>query len=153
MRVYTYRRQFVSPGAVTALQLATGATKPIAIVRAWCSQVGSTTSAQTSIRLIRKTAAATVTAAVGTDFVDHDLSDPAASLQVGTALTGHTATVEGTDGDIIIAEGFNVLNGWLYLPVPEERIIVPAAGIVGVKFPVAPAAATYEIGVTFGELG
>ena len=152
--VYTFSRSFTNPGAVTLLQIAANAARPLVPLRAWVSQHASVTSTQVAAELVRKTAAATVTAAVAADFKKHlPTQDANCTVQLGTALSGHTATAEGTDGDDFNAEGWNILNGWLYLPVPEERIVVPGGGIVGLKLLVAPPAATYRAGITFVEVG
>jgi hypothetical protein len=150
--VYTLRNEIVVSTAITVLQIKCGASNPCEIIRASVSQRGSTTSAEEIIELVRKSAAATVTAAVaGTTLLSRDPGQPTAGLSLGTSATGHTATAEGTDTDVILKEGFNVLNGWLYLPVPEERIYVPAGGIIGLKFPVAPASQTWEFTITVRE--
>ena len=152
--VYTFSRTGMSIStAITVLQLAAAAAKPVEILRAWASQQTSTTSVQAGITLVRKTGAATVTIAASTDIKKANPSDGTSSVQLGTALTGYTATVEGTDGDQLIVDGFNILSGWLYLPVPEERIVVPGGGILGLKFLTTQTAATYSVGLTYRELG
>ena len=126
--------------AISLLQVATSATRGVEILRASLTQKGSVTSVQEKIALIRKSAAATVTAAVvGTTLNKGNPNDQAPSLQLGAGLTGTTATVEGTNADLTLEEGFNVLAGWLYLPVPEERITIPAAAFFAMTFLAAPA--------------
>jgi hypothetical protein len=69
-------------------------------------------------------------------------NDPASLAAGGTSATGYNASAEGTNTDILRKEHWNVINGvWQYLPVPEDRIRVPQAGIFGVKLNTAPAAA------------
>lgn len=134
--------------AITIIQIKAGATNPLELIRVSVNQSDSTTSAQTGIRILRKTATATVTS-----FTPLIVQAAAAAAAAGgTSATGITATAEGTDGDILIDEGFNALNGFLYLPVPEERILVPAAGFIALKFPVAPASALWKAQIIFGEL-
>ena len=126
--------------AISLLQVATSATRGVEILRASLTQRGSVTSVQEKIALVRKSAAATVTAAaIGTTLNKGNPNDQSPSLQLGVALTGTTATVEGTNTDITLEEGFNVLAGWLYLPVPEERISIPAASFLAMTFLAAPA--------------
>lgn len=146
--IYVVNRSVTTSTAITIIQIKAGATNPLEIIRVSVNQSDSTTSAQTGIRILRKSAAATVTSF--TPLVGQAAA--AAAAVGGTSATGITATAEGTDGDILIDEGFNALNGFLYLPVPEERILVPAAGIIGIKFPVAPASALWKAQVIFGEL-
>lgn len=136
--------------AITLIQIKAGTNNPLEIVEARVSQSGSTTSAQQPIQIMRKTGAATVTS-----FTPLLLSTgDAASQAVGsTSGTGITATVEGTDGDILVQDVFNVLNGWIFLPVPEQRPWVKGGDIIGLKFPVAPGSAlTVTASITFKEL-
>lgn len=150
--VYTLRQSSTVSTAITVLQLKAGANNGFVIIRASLTQYGSTTSAQETISIVRKSGAATVTTAVaGTTLLSRDPNQATASLSLGTSATGVTATGEGTDGDVILQEGFNVLNGWLYIPVPEERIYVPPAGIIGLKFLTAPASQTWKQEVVIME--
>jgi hypothetical protein len=135
--------------AITVIQVATPANVVIEPVRAWGGQSSSTTSAATALGLIKKTAAATVTARTpdpGTDGMR-------ASLCVGgTAATGITATAEGTDAaNYLWSESFNIVgNGVLYLPIPEERIGVGPSEFIGLKHSVAPSG-NWTHGVTYIE--
>ena len=149
-RVYVINDSRAVSTAITILQIKAGAATSLEIVRAWVTQESSTVSAQTAIQLNRKSAAATVTSL--TPLIVEPNTGAAAAVG-GTAATGRTATAEGTDTDVIVREGFNVLNGWLYLPVPEERIVVTGGGILGLKFPIAPANITYDYGIIFREIG
>ncbi len=142
-RQYIVRNSATVATAITIVQITAPATSGVTLMRAWVTQSSSTTSAQAVIQINRKSATATGTAYTP---VKLNTGDGAA---VATAL--HTASAEGTDTDILIREGFNILNGWLYLPIPEERIQIPPSGILGLKFPTAPASATYEYGVAFEE--
>jgi hypothetical protein len=150
-REYVFERELVNPGAITALQIAAGTSMPLTIMRAKVTQRTSQTSTAVGAYLVRKTAAATVTAAVAGDLRKKDPGDAATSVQLGTALTGYAASAEGTDGDIIEREGFNILNGWYYEPQPELRDTVPAGGIIGLKFSAAPPNGTYSVTIAFAE--
>jgi len=134
-------------GAKTLLQIK-AVSKQLEIIRVEVTQVSSTTSAQTQVQLLRKTAAATVTSFTPLLM---DPSFAAATAVGGTAATGTNATAEGTDGDILFRSGFNILNGFLWLPVPEERIKVPVNGFFAVKMPDAVTSGTYNVNVIFGE--
>lgn len=152
--IYTLRHEATVSTAITILQLQAGATAPFIILSALLTQDGSTTSAQEKIAFVRKTAGATVTAAVvGTHLFKTRPGDPTPSLNLGVSNTGVIATGEGTDGDVCYEEGFNVLNGWKYIPVPEERIHVAAAALIGMKFRTAPASQTWQMSITIMELG
>lgn len=133
--------------AITILQIKAGAAA-LELIRAWLTQKGSTTSASERVSIVRKSAAATVTSLAA---LKHSPNDPAALAVNGTAATGHTGTAEGTDTDIVVDEGFNVLNGWNWVPTPEERILVPQAGIISLKFLTAPASQVWYAGLVFRE--
>lgn len=152
MRVYSVRMNKVAvTGAITLVQLKAGSSSICRILRAWCSQFNQTSSVMQDILILRKSAAATVTSFTP---VLIDPGDAAANAAGGTSATGTNASAEGTDGDILVADNFNVLNGWLWVPTPEERIIVPPSGIVGLKFPDAPGSSmTVSAGFLFGEEG
>lgn len=139
--------------AITALQLKAGANGVVELLRAALTQSTSVTSTQFAAGVIRKTAAATVTAASpGTNIKKMNPASPTADCTTGTAATGYTATGEGTDGDLSIQRGVNILNGWEWLPTPEERMVVPIAGFVAVKFLSAPPSATWLAELLFREL-
>jgi len=153
--VYTIvHRRIVVATAITIIQVKAGTNSPLEILRAWCSQSASTTSAQGALALIRKSAAATVTAgSVGTTVLKRSPNSGTPDLSLGTSATGITATAEGTDSDEIYPDGFSNLGGWLYLPVPEERPIVPVGGIIALKFMAAPTSNTFTAGIVVRELG
>jgi hypothetical protein len=132
----------LAPTAITAgkslIQIKSGAASTLEILFARIFQVTKTTSEMLEVNVLRKTAAATVTSYTP---LKADANDPASGAAGGTAATGINASAEGTDGDILEDGMWNVLNGeWTYLPVPEDRIWVPAAGIVALKLVTSPAA-------------
>ena len=136
--------------AITLIQIKAAAAIPLEIVRASVAQYSSTTSAMQAVALVRKSSAATVTSFTP---IKLDEQDGAAGAVGGTSATGVIGTFEGVDTDFVLRDAFNVLNGWLYLPVPEERIRVAGGGIIGLKFPVAPSGAISIFGeVVFKEL-
>jgi len=118
----------------------------VTLLEAWISQTVSETSTMETAQIIRKTAVGT-----GTVFTARPLAENAAAYG-GTVRTD--LTVEGTLGNIMHMEGFNILNGWYYKPVPEARIWVAPGGFLAVRFGVAPAAAlTVSAGMIFAEVG
>lgn len=151
MRVYVVEMQAVSvSAAITLIQIKAGAA-PVKLLRAWISQSNQTSSAMQRAQILRKTAAATVTSFTPKRYDPGD----AVSLAVGgTSATGYNASGEGTDGEVLYEQSFNVLNGLLWIPTPEERIVVPGAGFVALKFIDAPGSAmTVSAGAVFGEEG
>lgn len=150
-RMYTVSQVITNPGAVTNLNLQAHATKPFVVVRCMIDLAQATipTSANARIRLVRKTAAPTVTAIAATTFMNHDPTDADAGL-----TAGHTATVEGTDGDFI-ERGWRSDIGFDWAPTPEEYIVVPAgvANGFGLKSNIAPPAGNYSFTITCHEIG
>ena len=137
--------------AITLVQVKAGATSAITILRAWMSQENTDTTDQLRVQLLRKTAAATVTS-----FTPILLGATSAASDAvgGTAATGTDASVEGTDGDILHPDVPNILNGWFYVPVPEERITIAPSGIIAIKLPAAPAASmNITAGIVWAETG
>lgn len=151
-RVYVVSMTRVAvTGAITLIQVKAGATVPLQIIRATVAQSGSTTSTQLPVQINRKSAAATVTSF--TPLARGPSTDPAASAVGGTSATGTNASGEGTDSNILVQDVWNYLNGWLFLPSPKEWPVIDAAGIVGLKFPVAPGSSvTVTADVVFEEL-
>ena len=150
-RMYTVSTVITNPGAVTNLNLQANATKPFVVIRVLIELAQATipTNANARVRLVRKTAAPTVTSVAASTFVNHDPTDADSG-----ATAGHTATVEGTDGDFV-ERGWNSSMGFDWAPTPEEYIVVPAgtANGFGVKHNVAPPAGNYAFSITFHEIG
>lgn len=141
--VYNLIRSSVTTStAITIQQVTVPAAVAAEFTRAWVNQSTITTSAQTRIQLLRKSTAATVTSQTPALL---GVAMQASKCVGGTGATGITATNEQTDGAVYIEEGFNVVNGWLYLPVPEERILMINTTL-GLKFPTAPTSAGYISG-------
>jgi hypothetical protein len=138
-------------GAITLVQIKAGTVGAVELLRAWCSQSNSTTSTMQRITILRKSTAATVTS--GTPLLIN--GSQAAKAVGGTSATGTNASNENSgDGDVLYPDVFNILNGWLWVPTPEERIIVPPSGMIGLKFMTAPASSlTINAGFVFGEIG
>jgi hypothetical protein len=134
--------------AITLLQIKAGAAA-LEVIRAVLTQGLSETSTQEQVQLLRKTAAATVTS-----FTPRKTNpgNPSSLAVGGTAATGYTGSAEGTDGEVLIDEGFNILNGWLWTPVRPGEIWVPQGGIIAMKFPVAPASGTWRATLVAREL-
>jgi hypothetical protein len=132
--------------AITILQIKAGAAA-LELLRAGLSQGLSETSTMEHVQILRKTAAATVTSFTPRRY---NPSDPVSLAVGGTAATGYTASAEGTDGEVLLDDGWNILNGWQWKS-GEDRILVPQGGILAMKFPVAPASATYRAYMVFAE--
>ena len=128
----------------------------IRILRAWCSQNATETSEQLGIMLaLQASAFGTYTSTTPTP---HFVNGPASTIVGGTAGAEGTA---GTDASAnaggtktpIIYDGFNNLNGWLWVPTPEERLIVPTdTAIVLAMVGTATTLTNWNAGITFEEL-
>ena len=124
--------------AVTVAQFKAGVNGAVAILRHSLTQSGSVTSTQVASTLVRKTAAATVTAAVaGTTLLKQNPLNPTTDASLSTTATGITASAEGTDGEQTLSRGFNILNGQETVYTPEERVLVAQGGIIAQKLLVA----------------
>ena len=140
--------------AVTLVFINPGTTASLEILRCWVAQSANATSAQQRVQLnTQVTAFPTLTSATPAKT---KLLDPVSAIIGGTAgaagTAGTNASAEGAGTKTVMhSDAFNVLNGWLWVPTPEERIFVPGGGIIGLKFPDAPTAATYYAGFIFGE--
>jgi hypothetical protein len=137
---YSLIRQGVSTStAITVNQVLAPAASAIEITRAEVTQDNVTTTGQTRVQLNRNSTACTVTSATAGPQAN---GMQASKCVGGTSATGITATAEGTIAATPWSAGFNVVNGVLYLPVPEQRwlLVGSAAGFAALKLAVAPAA-------------
>lgn len=128
----------------------------IEILRAACSQGASATSQQLGILIgLKASAFGTYTS---TTPVPHYLGGNASGIAGGTAgaaaTAGTDASAEGAGAvTTIIEEGFNNLNGWLWVPTPEERIVVPVDTAIILKIVGTPTAlGNWNAALTFREL-
>ena len=133
--------------AITILEITAASTNVLELRKAWVQQSSVTTSAQARIRILRKSGTITGTA-----------SPPSAIPIDAAASSGVTikwiATAEGTDGNVIYEENFNILNGFVWVPTHSlTRVFVPPSGIIALKFPAAPTSASYTFGMEWDELG
>jgi hypothetical protein len=126
------------------------------ILRMSCGQTSTTTSAQLAVRWGQKASAfgtfTTVTPA------------PIALGTVASAITGSTSNAASSAGinasangagtlTVLGQEAFNNLNGWLWVPTPEERIIVTPDLTFLLQLQGTPSALTgWSADLTFREL-
>lgn len=133
--------------AITILEVAAPATAVLEILRVWVGQSSVTASTAARIQILRKTGTITGSATPPSPV----------RLRPGNAAAGATvkwiATGEGTDGDVLVEEGFNYVNGFLWIPTPDDRIIVAPSGMIALKFPAAPTSAVWTFGMNFREIG
>lgn len=133
--------------AISLIQLK--AVIPLWIIRARLTQRGSVTSVQERVQLVRTTTAAAVTS-VTPDKLDS--GGVAAGAAGGAAASGINATAEGGGTvTVLLDSGFNVINGFEWIPTPLEIIQINAGEFFALKFPVAPATQNWSAQVFFVE--
>lgn len=145
-RIYTIPLDgIVISTAITVLEFTMGSAVVGVLLEAKLTQNTSETSQQEELDIVRKSAAGTGTSVTPLKL---QTGDPAFA---GTSRRSMSA--EGTVTDVVKSEGFNVLNGWHYLPLPESRIYVAPSGILGIRFSTAPASQTWSGYLVVGEIG
>lgn len=141
---------FSAAGSVIELQV--GANVAIEIIRAWVGAAEGTdpVAEVQEISIYVNDAAATG----GTGLTEQELRGSTDATSAVVALAA--PTIGATPVDLYF-DAFHVQNGWLYLPVPEERIRIMGGTTndnVGLRFPVAPdASTTFSYGMIWGEIG
>jgi hypothetical protein len=136
----------VASTAITILQARAHATRPLVVTRLWLDST-AVAAATVSIQILRQTTAGTMTT-LSPGPLPLRPNVPTAGL-----TAGRTATVEPTASDILLEESFNAVNGYLWLPTPDEQWVIPAAGFLGLKFSAAPASSTWAYGMHLVEIG
>jgi hypothetical protein len=150
-----------SPVSIAFLQVPTAA--PIVVVeflRAYCSQSNSNSGVQQRIQIATQvTTFPTLTSQAPQPVW---ASDPASKIGGGTAgaagTSGINASAEGSGAKtVLVADAFNTLNGWLWVPTPYETIVESAQSTahgIAVSLPAAPGTlSAWNGGFTFRELG
>lgn len=149
MRVYSVPMSGIAVSTVSSLLLITApATMVLVVLRTSLGQSESVASNQDRVFLQRASDAGTGGTAVTPEKTEVGM--PAATFTVLRNLTtGPTLT-----GVPLVDEGFNWLNGWLYMPAPEERIWIPPSGRLVLRIPETPAVSlTMEALMVIGEVG
>lgn len=128
------------------------------ILRLTCSQSGTATSAQQRVQVVTQVTAFPTLVSVTPRHLK--LADTVASIVTGATsgaagTVGVNASAEGGGAKtVLFADNFNVLNGYLWVPTPNEVINVPAsfASGLGLFLPAAPASLTnWSVAVNYGE--
>jgi hypothetical protein len=136
----------------------------IEVLRAWASQHANATSAQQEIRLVTQFNQATANQVVGAAATLGVVisNDPATKLSASTVCGAGAATVNCTsDGNgaksVLYPDNFNVLNGWLWVPTPNETHILSALassvsyGLFAASTP--GTTSNWSAGLSYHELG
>jgi hypothetical protein len=128
----------------------------IRILRAWCGQGATEVSDQLGIQIaLQASAFGTFTSTTPTPhFIGGKVSGivGGTAQAEGTAGTDSSANAAGTKTPIIY-DGFNNLNGWLWVPTPEERIVIPPDTCIVLAIVGTPATLTnWSAGITYEEI-
>ena len=143
----------------TAASIATAGGN-IAIRRVEIGQSGTTTAEMIRGHIATRDTAGTLTMTSVTPRAISPLGGPASGISGSTAPAGTAARV-GTDSSAdsggtyttIYPFTFHNLNGWLWVPTPEERIEVPPDTVICVQLLASPTGTTgWTITVTFEDL-
>lgn len=138
---------------------ATGAGAALELITIRLGQSANATSIMERVQLYTQTTA--FPTLVSTTPTPTKFGDPASGIVGGTAgaagTTGLAATAEGAGTKtLILSDTFNALNGWSYIPVPEERETIAIAATaqgLGLWFPAGPTTLTgWSITVKYAEL-
>jgi hypothetical protein len=164
-RIYTAPGENMTLGTgnvLLALQTAAGvvAGARIAIRRIEITQNATATAAQVRIACSTRDTAGTLTTTSVTPQNISPLGGPASGLVGNTSVIGgagriginSSADSGGTYTNHYLVNPNN-LNGWFWVPTPEERIIIPPSTVWCVRFLAAPGTTTgWTITVTYEEL-
>lgn len=152
MRLYAVTFDNVAATAVQDLISVTAtANMAIRIHEAAVGQIDLTTVS--SLRVALRRLPATVTAGTGGNAftpVKLQNGDAAATATARINDTG-VATTSGS-ATVIVADTFNVLNGFLWLPAPEDRIIIAPSQALVFSLLTAPTSCHISGRVIFEEL-
>lgn len=143
--------------AVTLMWLSPPSNATLEVLRVWINQQATTTLSQIRIQFVTQASAyPTLVAAAVRKLKFQDPASLLSGLVSGLSGVGIAATTEGAGVKTVIFEdSFNNLNGFLWIPVPEERLTLPAtisAGL-GIHFPSAPGVLSgWTFGMNFREI-
>lgn len=143
-RVYSCSARAMSISGAGCLMLFTAADdKPIILLSAIVTQETSESSEQLPVAIYRTSTAGTPAGslATGTDINPVNPNDPAASFTATKGAFSVQPTKAPTD-PVAFSEAQNALNGWRYVPVPEERIVCVQANAIGIFLEAAPSVVT-----------
>lgn len=142
----------------TAATIAAGAN--VAIRRIEIGQNATTTSAMCRLLMSTRDTAGTLTTTAMTPQPLSPVTGPASGLAGNTSVIGAVARIginsSADSGGAYVNHyfaNFNNLNGFLWIPTPEERIDVPPSTVWCLRFATAPGTTTgWTVSVTYEEL-
>ena len=143
--VYSVVNEQSNPGTDPLIEITAHADYPVEIQRVTVTERSGSTSqvAVTNLTLL-------TSASSGGTAITPEVLHPGASASGATVKYAMGSI--GTQKGAIIAVGWNLLAGFFYYPVEDERAIVARSGIFAVRFPVSPPTGSYNTTVVFKEL-
>lgn len=149
-RVYTVTFEKISISAAQDLfAILNATTKVTRIHDILLAASGVTASAMQTVKVLRRAAMALGSGGNVATPAPMEFGDAA---YAGTCHINDTTPATGT-ATTIREDAFNVLSGWYWLPVPEDRpVLAPAAGLV-VQFVDTPGTVLYSGTITLEEIG
>lgn len=152
--VYTVVSQAVSIPATNAMdifELNTPSDKVVELISAFLGQSSDAGDAADELLRVRVRSGMTTSGSGGSTATPQKTSSGDAAA--GTTVETNNTTV-ASGGTIVehVEETFNVRGGWIYKPVPEERIFFPPSSRIVLNIPTGPAdALTGSATLTFRE--
>ena len=155
----TAAQQSVTTGTSikTMLQVATPSTRQIQLI-SWSFTLDDPPGADAVIELIQTDVAATVTAHVASGIQPLDPNAPASLCVGGTALTGYTATAEGTTtaSRVFDVVSLSSVSGespltYTYQFMPDERPIIAVSKFLRIRATTPTTAADMRCKITWDE--
>ncbi len=134
------------------LAIKCAATCIVRVIEVRLSQSGSTTSTQQRVRHSKLTATATLGSGGSAPTATKHESGDASAASTFRANDTTQATTSGAKSTVF-EDVFNFLSGYLWVPVPEECIVLAPGEAYVMEFPAAPTSGTYDASVTFEEIG
>lgn len=141
----------------TMLQIATPSTRQIQLI-SWGFSIDDTAGADGVVELLQTDVAATVTAHVAAGIQPLDPNAPASLCVGGTALTGYTASAEGTTTASRMFDAISLSSTtsespytYVYQWMPDERPIVAISKFLRVRVTTPTTAVDMRTWVTFDE--
>lgn len=137
---------------------ASGVGSRLGIARIEIGQSGTVTSAMIRGAISTRTGS-TLTSTGATPAAISPIGGAASAIVSGTSAaagtSGVNSTVDTTPTYVNLYQfNFNNLNGWLWVPTPEERMIIPLSTIWVVRLLADPTTlAGWTVTITFGDLG
>lgn len=143
----------------TMLQVATPSTRQIQLI-AWGFSIDDTAGADGVVELLQTDVAATVTAHVAAGIQPLDPNGTASLCVGGTALTGYTATAEGSTTatrtfDVVSLSSTTSESPYMYAYqwMPDERPIVAVSRFLRVRATTPTTGVDMRCWVVFNEVG